>query len=606
MASDPNDVNKVGPGITFDKIDANDAIAACQQDLRVNPNTARFKFQLARALHKAKRYEEAARLYKSLASSGYAKAAENLAHLYEHGLGVPTDFLVAYVGYRLAVQAGYDYALIELGDLSRRIASEKIESDDFTNKHIEAEFLRDHRDIIKPVVIIRDEQDILAEAAHWYEQAIKKGVPSGILRLAKLHLEADPIRYSSAAYSLKHPFKTPEFKDPSKTPEARSYPRFQQFVGSAVEAAKLYRQAASNGSVAAQINLAYLYEVGHGVEKDLAQSRRLFSGALGTIFDGPARIGLLSNSYAALWKQEWEKWRQLLLTADRSKRDIGPNDIVFEASGSTKILVTDPIGSRIFSGSFETGQTYHVPSHRNDLILWSRSLMSRTKPPGILKLGNKQIAIPIGMGIRLDRELLRKGVDAYSVKENGFRTYPRTLPQSEFERSRIRIESILMPGNSSIYVHSDDDVIGFYPDPYELSFEMHVPNVKGLVLDLRADENKQAALSILLDGKKVFDLTAGPGCKVTLRLDPDRLVRSRKIELTGQGCVGWKTTDAPRTFVVDVAGNGFGYIQKLEDESVPPFLVPGPLHMGQGMAMLSLQLGGRWEEALRAANIFTN
>ena len=193
LASDPNDVNKVGPGITFDKIDANDAIAACQQDLRVNPNTARFKFQLARALHKAKRYEEAARLYKSLASSGYAKAAENLAHLYEHGLGVPTDFLVAYVGYRLAVQAGYDYALIELGDLSRRIASEKIESDDFTNKHIEAEFLRDHRDIIKPVVIIRDEQDILAEAAHWYEQAIKKGVPSGILRLAKLHLEADPI-----------------------------------------------------------------------------------------------------------------------------------------------------------------------------------------------------------------------------------------------------------------------------------------------------------------------------------------------------------------------------------------------------------------------------
>ena len=131
-----------------------------------------------------------------------------------------------------------------------------------------------------------------------------------------------------------------------------------------------------------------------------------------------------------------------------------------------------------------------------------------------------------------------------------------------------------MPGNSSIYVHSDDDVIGFYPDPYELSFEMHVPNVKGLVLDLRADENKQAALSILLDGKKVFDLTAGPGCKVTLRLDPDRLVRSRKIELTGQGCVGWKTTDAPRTFVVDVAGNGFGYIQKLEDELCPLSLCP--------------------------------
>lgn len=75
-------------GTDWDDIPTDKAIQTCRMAVAAYPETARFKFQLARALHSAEAYDEAREYYLPLAKADHIGAALNLGLMYGNGYGV--------------------------------------------------------------------------------------------------------------------------------------------------------------------------------------------------------------------------------------------------------------------------------------------------------------------------------------------------------------------------------------------------------------------------------------------------------------------------------------------------------------------------------------
>jgi tetratricopeptide (TPR) repeat protein len=106
LAANPFDPQKTARGYSFLIVNADDAIQACQQAVALNPKVARFKYQLARALQKANRMNEALALYQESAAEDYPIALWNLGLLFANGLGVGKDVARAQNLYRQALDRG--------------------------------------------------------------------------------------------------------------------------------------------------------------------------------------------------------------------------------------------------------------------------------------------------------------------------------------------------------------------------------------------------------------------------------------------------------------------------------------------------------------------
>ncbi len=115
LAANPFDPNHVTQGVPFAEIQQSAAVTACGKAVERNPQTPRFKYQLARALDRSGAYGEALQLYRPLAEAGYASALNGLAQLYEHGNGVAKSETEAVRFYRQAADKGYAIAITNLG-----------------------------------------------------------------------------------------------------------------------------------------------------------------------------------------------------------------------------------------------------------------------------------------------------------------------------------------------------------------------------------------------------------------------------------------------------------------------------------------------------------
>ena len=117
LAGPPADANRNAPGVAYDALQADAAIAACEQAVRLQPAIARFSFQLARALSKTDRWPEALPLYERLAQAGYATATFNLAAFHLDGRGVPQDTARGLALLQQAADQGMAGALARLGGI---------------------------------------------------------------------------------------------------------------------------------------------------------------------------------------------------------------------------------------------------------------------------------------------------------------------------------------------------------------------------------------------------------------------------------------------------------------------------------------------------------
>jgi TPR repeat protein len=117
----PSDV----PGVVFDSIDADRAIAACEKSISDNERVVRYQFNLARALHRKaalateprlafETYQRALRAYNQSSARGYVAAFNNQAILYDGGLGVEKDEKTATDFFRRGAQQGHALAMLNL------------------------------------------------------------------------------------------------------------------------------------------------------------------------------------------------------------------------------------------------------------------------------------------------------------------------------------------------------------------------------------------------------------------------------------------------------------------------------------------------------------
>src|SRR5690349_11046536 len=115
LAGAPTDIHRNGPGVAYDALQAEAALPACEQAVRLRPDVARFSFQLARALSKSDRWQEALPFYERLASTGYPAAMFNLAIFYLDGRGVAQDTQRGLTLLQEAAAQGLAGALTRLG-----------------------------------------------------------------------------------------------------------------------------------------------------------------------------------------------------------------------------------------------------------------------------------------------------------------------------------------------------------------------------------------------------------------------------------------------------------------------------------------------------------
>jgi len=97
LAASEHDANAVGPGVAPQALDAEAAVAACSAAIEQAPDTARFHFQLGRALTMRNRHKQALQSYRRALELDphYAAAAIGIGLAYLGGRGVERDYAEA-------------------------------------------------------------------------------------------------------------------------------------------------------------------------------------------------------------------------------------------------------------------------------------------------------------------------------------------------------------------------------------------------------------------------------------------------------------------------------------------------------------------------------
>ena len=189
LAAHPDDPQRAGEGVSFDRIDPTAAVEACVDAVGRFPDELRFHYQLARALYRAGETREALNIYKFAAEGGYFEAEVQLAGLFmREELPIPEREGVNWVA-RMA-QDNHAWAQTVLGFLYE------------VGRGVEQDY---------------------GTAARWYRKAAEKDEPTAQYRLGVFYeqglgVDADPSLarewYERAAESGFDPasqrFKTPQ------------------------------------------------------------------------------------------------------------------------------------------------------------------------------------------------------------------------------------------------------------------------------------------------------------------------------------------------------------------------------------------------------------
>jgi TPR repeat protein len=243
-AAHPSDPERVGPSVEYANLDPQIAIPACEKAVAAEPGNMRFKAELARALDKAGRGEEAAVLNQEGMKADYIGAFHNMGNLYRKGLGVERNLEKAFELYIYAAERGHPEDQSNVGYMYMR--GEGVKKD-------------------------------YEKARYWLEKAAAQNWATAYDKLGLLYLngwgvKADPER---------------AFEEFGKGANLGSAPSlvnyancFKEGIGTEKDARRAYRyysQAAALGSQAAYINLGFLSAAGEGTEKNLTEAAFWFT-----------------------------------------------------------------------------------------------------------------------------------------------------------------------------------------------------------------------------------------------------------------------------------------------------------------------------------------
>lgn len=304
-------------GVAFERIDAARAIGACEEAVKKFPGEPRFQFQLARSLHKAKRYEEALALYGKSGEQGFALAqrsigfmyangngvAQNLteavrwlrqaadrcdvdaqfalATLYESGRGIDRDPSAAAQWFERAAAQGHDEASARLrartGVARSNSAADRTRfdpADDTVSRHINQLLVAqesdvaaafdqgNYADVVAQVRPRAEQGDAAAQTLLGYLHQYGLGVGRDASAAADWYRKAADQGHANAQYLLGY-----------------MYHRGVGVLRDLGQALRWYRTAAEQGVTAARVNLGVMYRQGEGVDQDLEEAVAQFFSA---------------------------------------------------------------------------------------------------------------------------------------------------------------------------------------------------------------------------------------------------------------------------------------------------------------------------------------
>lgn len=114
LAAHPADTERVAPGVYWEVLNGLAAVSACEEAVRLYPESKRLIFQLGRALIQMKRRDEGFPYLYEAANSGYVIAQATLGGFYQWDL---EDYAEAERWYRIGAENGSVSAMVHLGDL---------------------------------------------------------------------------------------------------------------------------------------------------------------------------------------------------------------------------------------------------------------------------------------------------------------------------------------------------------------------------------------------------------------------------------------------------------------------------------------------------------
>lgn len=533
----------------------------------------------------------AVELFRLAADQGNVDAMRRLATMHRTGRGLPLDQLKEYLWLRKAADLGDENALLPLSKVALEYLSPSAPSGASPEEIIPLdEFLIANKDLVV-LVSQRLPRERLNEAARWLEEAMRRGVPGAALAMGNLHFRADPLNS-----------RDPYFQSVAEAPPSEG----NEFHTSAAQAAEYYRLAVVDGSIAARWNLARLFELGHGVPRDLAAARELYRQAENEVFEGPARLGLIRLAFMDTWNEIQRRLDAVGVALGEPREPPKDAIVVRPRSKLVEITVSDSVGRRYYSGHVPEMEGYQAPEDEHDLILWLDPLQKPSHHIEI-EVGGRPVELPPGegFGIRLDPEALRSGV-GYQVFLPVESVGPRAVPEST--RAASRIVLVGRGRNTVINVSTEDKLISFTGN---LSYgeRFFVPDVPGLALEVRRSGSvgdNLERLDVLVDGDRRFELIAQEGCLIHLALTPDALLKAKLAGSIPQSCDALAEGEQ---IVSVTATNGevLGHIVRKPDQSIPgvPSSLTDPVFVNiyRSLNMIRVNTFGRWDELLRATRI---
>jgi tetratricopeptide (TPR) repeat protein len=92
LAASSLDPQKTVPGVSYEKLNAAQAVPACKQAVETNPRVGRLWFQYGRALEKSNRLPDAIAAYQEAIKLNSGVANNNIGELYRDGKGFQKDY----------------------------------------------------------------------------------------------------------------------------------------------------------------------------------------------------------------------------------------------------------------------------------------------------------------------------------------------------------------------------------------------------------------------------------------------------------------------------------------------------------------------------------
>ncbi len=194
LAAHPLDPRRAAPGVAWDDLDADKAIAACQAAVRAYPDELRFEYQLARAVDRAGEPDRAFPMYRFLANEDYAAAQLAVGLMYDDGIGgVAADAAMAAGWFKQAAERGHPEAQRLLGLMYVKGAGvERDLAQALIWLRMSAEQGYAAGELALADNLVKDDagaeaQAVNREAATWYQRAAEQGETGAQAALAALY-----------------------------------------------------------------------------------------------------------------------------------------------------------------------------------------------------------------------------------------------------------------------------------------------------------------------------------------------------------------------------------------------------------------------------------